>query len=122
MIPAYKHLIYFAIAKGWKIAVDNEEDFPDWDVYTDPAKAAEEVDAVDGGAEFALIKDGERDIWVQPAIGYGNDPEETIADYYVNPFMDLWEAQYKADEEKFKDFMRASEKKIFDMFMEYTSK
>jgi hypothetical protein len=99
MAKAYLSLIKAALAEGFTIKVwVDEEACTSEDNYvgTEYNKIKEAVESCDGGADFSIFDGKTRIAYVILAIGYGNEDEETVADWSYKPlskgetFMDEW--------------------------------
>lgn len=88
MRNAYKHFIKYALNKGCNISVfDGEE----WQVKRS-TKQKDIIDAVESIEEAELrVRDseGNKIAWAS-VIPFGVEPDETIADYSANEFMQEW--------------------------------
>lgn len=102
-MAAHRHLIRHAIQNEWTIQCeDHDTNWCDEKTveFTSYKPAIDHIEAVDGGMNFHLIKRStdirvsDQSIWVCLAIGYGNQPDETVADFTVHPFIDAWFEQY----------------------------
>ena len=92
-MKAYVSLVKYAIHNGCTVSVwDGEE----WQVtrsnsYRDIATAITSVEEA-----VLVIRDNKgltaATASVQP---YGVEPDETVSDWVISPFMDQWEASYK---------------------------
>ena len=96
MQQAYLHLIKYALDKKCLISVwDGEE----WQVERSKSYKAI-VDAVKSVEEAKLrIRNGDT-LHTEAIVlvsAFGLEPDETVMDYSVNPFMDAWEAAYERD-------------------------
>lgn len=100
MAKAHLNLIKAALAAGFEIEVYVYEawEAEDGDNYRGTAykKIKDEVESCDGGADFAIFDGDERIAYVILAIGYGNEDEESVADWSYRPeskgaaWMDNW--------------------------------
>jgi hypothetical protein len=91
-MKAYKHLVKYAISKGYTISVyDGEE----WQVKRSVAYK-EIVDAIESVEEAEMTirdKQGDKEAWV--LIGaFGLADDETVMDPSDNKFMQDWSAAY----------------------------
>ena len=91
-MKAYKHLIKYAISKGYTISVyDGEE----WQVKRSVAYK-EIVDAIESVEEAEMTirdKQGNKEAWVL-CSAFGLADDETVMDYSDNKFMQDWSAAY----------------------------
>lgn len=94
MQQAYRHLIRAALNAGHTVSVwDGEE----WQVKRGTTFQAL-VDAVQSVEEAQLrIRDAEGNIvgWALVSA-FGLEPDETVMDNTITPFMEAWEAAYDA--------------------------
>jgi hypothetical protein len=94
-MAAHRHLIRHAIEQGWTIQCEDYDRESQWVYFTNNRKAVDYIEAVDGGLDFQIISPDEKSrIFVMLAIGYGNLPDETVADFTVHPFIDAWFNEY----------------------------
>jgi hypothetical protein len=94
-MKAYKHIIQYALSKGFAVSVwDGEE----WQVKRSN-KFKEITDAVESVEEAALrirAADGQTVANSVSVSSFGLEDDETVTDYTVCPFMDEWETAYNA--------------------------
>lgn len=95
MRNAYKNLIKYALAQGHSISVyDGEE----WALKR--SRKFREVIAAIESVEVAEIRirksDGEKVAWAM-IIPYGVSPEESVADFTDNEFMNTWLALFEGE-------------------------
>ena len=87
---AARDLISYTYHHGYKVRVWDEWD-AQWIEFKDAKTAWQEIDAVDGGEDFVIFdSEGHRIGGVMLAIGYGNQPDEEVADFTVCKFIDDW--------------------------------
>jgi hypothetical protein len=95
MQTAYIHFIKYSLAKQCTISVfDGEE----WQVKRSTGLKAI-MDAVKSVEEADLrVRDSDDNVvgWAKVSA-YGLEPEETMMDWSVEPFMDAWDEAYQAD-------------------------
>jgi hypothetical protein len=93
-MKAYKHLVKFALKHGCTVSVwDGEE----WQVKRSTGYKAI-IEAIESVEEAALrLRDNQGLIIGSVSVSaFGLEDDETITDYTINPFMDLWEESYKS--------------------------
>lgn len=91
-MKAYKHLIKFALAKGYAISVwDGEE----WQVSrsTGYKFINDAVESVEEAQLRIRDKDGKEVGWALVSA-FGLDDDETVMDYTITPVMTSWEEAY----------------------------
>ena len=83
MRNAVLDLLKYVYRHGYKVAVmDDWGIFKFEETHDGPMKAWDEINAYDGGEEFGVFDEtGKRVSIVCPAIGYGNQPDEWVADF-----------------------------------------
>lgn len=93
---AHRHCVHYFLNIGWCIYMEDLESDEPTDVMpmttlTDYHRIIDDIECVDGGLDFFVKdpKDGKR-YWFGLAIGYGNQPDETIHDYSVGEETDRW--------------------------------
>jgi hypothetical protein len=104
MGQAHINLLHYVLSHGGSISVCD----PDWKESEDERVVKSgieslpwlisEIEGWDGGQDFYVIEpDGDLDCpgtgkmnWVGIAMGYGNEPHETIHDYIVCPMTSEW--------------------------------
>lgn len=99
-MKAYKHLVKHVLATGGDITV--------WDGGDEPAethcdKYQKIIDAIEAVeiAELIIYKDGEKVGWAQ-VVPFGLEDEETLSDYTVCDFFQVWEEMYDRHQGKLK--------------------
>ncbi len=92
MQQAYRHLVQYALHAGHSVSVyDGEE----WQVKRSTSLKAI-VDAVKSVEEAQLrIRDSQGNVvgWALVSA-YGLEPDETVMDNTITPFMEAWEQAY----------------------------
>lgn len=97
MQKAYLHLIKYALANNATVSVHDSEE---WTVkrstsYKEIKDCIESVDMSD-----LLVRDGETKEslgWAGVVLERNQNPEQSVYDYEITPFMKAWDEQYKAD-------------------------
>lgn len=94
-MKAYRHLVKFALNKGYDISVwDGEE----WQVKRSN-KFQNIIDAIESVEEAELKiripEYGNLVTWARVSA-YGLEDDETVVDYYVDDFTKEWEESYAA--------------------------
>ena len=92
MQQAYRHLVRFALALGHTVSVWDGEA---WQVKRSKSLKAI-VDAIKSVEEAQLrIRDADGNVigWARVAA-YGFEPDETVIDNTLTPFMESWEQAY----------------------------
>lgn len=92
-MKAYKHLVSYALKRGFTISVwDGEE----WQVRSSTDKAAiiEAVESVEV-AQLRIKEDGNEVGWAL-IIPFGVEDDETVADMTITPAMVKWDELYFA--------------------------
>lgn len=95
MKTAYIDLIKYALRTGHVVSVwDGEE----WQVKRSTSLRAivEAVKSVEEAALRVYDKAGNIVAISASVSAYGLEPDETVTDWAICPFMDAWEAQYAA--------------------------
>lgn len=99
-MKAYKHLVKHVLATGGDITV--------WDGGDEPAethcdKYQKIIDAIEAVeiAELIIFKDGVKVGWAQ-VVPFGLEDEETLSDYTVCDFFQVWEEMYDRHQGKLK--------------------
>lgn len=88
---AFENLIKYALDAGHTISVfDGEE----WDLKnsTDAKEIKAAIESVDEAQMIIRDSAGKKLGWARVSA-YGLDPEETVIDNTITPFMEAWEAQ-----------------------------
>ena len=100
MQKAHLHLIKWAVAKGYSVAVYGEGEFDG--VHSTYEDIKDAVEACDMG-QMVLVKPSEKFsmTWVKIASfayvhEYDQEPEESIYDYGVNEISEQWDRDYEA--------------------------
>jgi len=100
MQKAHLHLIKWAVAKGYSIAVYGEGEFDGVHSFYEDIKDA--VEACDMG-QMVLVEPSEKEEgkWSSKASfayvhEYDQEPEESIYDYGVNEISEQWDRDYEA--------------------------
>jgi len=92
---AYIDLIDHALAEGYTLRVDDytgdEDDIID--CGTDRQLAIDSIEAVEEAVLLIYTPEGDFTSWAL-IIPYNSQPEETLADFGVNPWMDDWFDDY----------------------------
>jgi len=92
MKQAYIDLINHALAQGFKVSVWDGEAWP----VKQSIKFREIIDAIKS-VEVAELQfrdaEGNKCGWAEVGA-YGLDPEETVIDYTVNPWLENWNERY----------------------------
>lgn len=98
---AHINLISYVLNKGCEISIidpdreDYDEDYVARFGLEDIDKVISEIEAWDGGQDFYVACPGTGKLyWVGLAIGYGNEPHETVYDYIPCPILDEWLNQF----------------------------
>ena len=94
MQTAYIHLIKHALAQGCTVSVwDGEE----WQVKRSTSLHAI-MDAVKSVEEAALrVRDQDGNMVANASVSpFGLEPDETVVDYGISPWMEAWEKAYNA--------------------------
>lgn len=97
MEKAYRHLVKWALDQGYRVDVDYDGSGDPDGVFEDCAfkQAIDEIHAVDN--PVVVLRDkatGERLGWFSIVWGWGNAPDETIADYACTDVAEAWERVY----------------------------
>lgn len=101
MGQAHINLLHYVLSHGCAVSIAD----PDWKESEDERKRVvglqhidfliSEIESWDGGQDFIVIDPRNKaKLWVGLAIGYGNEPHETVYDYSVGPILNDWFDQF----------------------------
>jgi len=94
MIKAYRHLIKYALERNCTISVHNGEY---WEVKRSTSPKAIEEACKSGEEGSMRIRQGDDIVgWAYVIDAIDFEPEETVVDHTLTPFMEAWSEAYDA--------------------------